>query len=49
MQARKNYRPHREVVLTWVPVTAADGHVRMEMRWHVGEATKRIKRKHPAS
>lgn len=21
--------------LTWVPVTGPDGHVRMEMRWHV--------------
>jgi len=26
-------------LVTWVPVTGADGRVRMEMRWHVGEST----------
>lgn len=28
-------------VLAWVPVTGADGRVRMQMRWHVGEAPLR--------
>lgn len=26
----------RPAVLAWVPVTGADGRVRMEMRWQVG-------------
>lgn len=30
--------------LTWVPVTDADGRVRMEMRWHVDAATRRADR-----
>ncbi len=31
----------RTAVMTWVPVTTADGRVRMEMRWHVGERPAR--------
>lgn len=39
-------RPTR--VLTWVPVTDAAGHTRMEMRWHVGAPAPRIRRHHAA-
>lgn len=28
-------------VMTWVPVRGDDGRVRMEMRWHVGQAPGR--------
>lgn len=33
--------PHsrRPSVVSWVPVKDATGTVRMQMRWHVGEAT----------
>ena len=36
-------KTRRTAVLTWVPVTDADGRTRMEMRWHVpgGPATER--------
>lgn len=44
MQAPKTRRSYRDVTLTWVPVTDADGHVRMEMRWHVSKPVKRIQR-----
>lgn len=27
----------RPAVMSWVPVTDSRGHIRMEMRWHVGE------------
>lgn len=36
-------RPTR--ILTWVPVTDATGHTRMEMRWHVGAPAPHIRRK----
>lgn len=33
--------PHsrRPSVMSWVPVKDSNGTVRMQMRWHVGEAT----------
>jgi hypothetical protein len=34
----------RPTVLAWVPVTGADGRVRMEMRWQLG-APARTERK----
>lgn len=36
-EVRAIRRTKRTTVLAWVPVTGADGRVRMEMRWHVGE------------
>ena len=39
----QHQRPTR--ILTWVPVTDASGHARMEMRWQVGTPAPRVRRR----
>jgi hypothetical protein len=34
----------RPSVLAWVPVTGADGRVRMEMRWQLGTPSGTVRR-----
>lgn len=37
-------RTSTDRVLTWVPVTDAEGRTHMEMHWHVGVPAPRIRR-----